>query len=150
MAGPPKQSNALKMAKGSKKLHSGEDIAPELLTKIPDHPFELGEAGMDEWTRVCGLLIEQQVLTEWDLPSIKIMCMEWERYVEAVNDIRKNGTYQKSNSGYEQQRPVVAERDKGFANYAKLLDKFGGNAVSRDRIKRRRPIEQKANKFGGI
>jgi len=148
--GPPKQSNAHKKATGSKKMHSGEDLTPDLLDEVPGCPEDLGEDGVNEWERVCALLLEEQLLTEWDLPSIKIMCMEWERYILAVRDIAENGTYQCSSSGYEQQRPVVAERDKGFANYSKLLDKFGGNVVARSRMKRVKPVEAKKNPFESI
>ena len=148
MPGRPKESNARKLAKGSNKIHAGEDLTPEYLTAMPDTPPDLNEDGQQEWQRVCTLFMEEQLLTEWDLTGIKIMCMEWERYISAKRDIDLNGAYQASpKSGYEQQRPIVAERDKGFANYAKLLGLYGGNAVSRARIKRVKPIEKGKNPF---
>ena len=144
---PPKQSKAHKTAKHSRKIHKSEDLTPDLLDKIPPRPSDLGKDGAKEWKRVCTLLFEEQLLTKWDLPTIKIMCMEWERYYHAVQDINEHGTYQTAQSGYEQQRPVVAERDKGFANYSKLLDKFGGNVVARSRMKRVQPKQEGKNPF---
>lgn len=150
MPGPAKRSNSFKKSVGSRKLHSGEDLAPEPLAVAPLPPKDLGKVGKDEWKRLTVQLVEQELLTDWDLPTIKMMCVEWQTYCDAVEDIRANGSYQKSNSGYEQQRPIVSERDKAFANYQRLADKFGGNPTSRAKIKRVKPQQVKENPFGNI
>jgi len=150
MPGPPKQSNARKRATGSTKVHAGEDIAPPLLVAVPDPPDCLGGKGSEEWVRVCALLIKEEMLTEWDLPTIKIMCLEFDRYCIALDHITENGEYFVTATGYEQIRPSSAVRDKAFKNYSLLLQRFGGDVVSRSRMKRIKPIEEKKNKFSMI
>lgn len=152
MRGPAKRSNAHKKKTGSRKIHHGEDLAPPLLDAIPAIPSFLKgkkEAG-EEWRRVCKLLIEEQVLTKWDLPTIKVMCSEWQRYCDACADIDKNGEYMKTQTGYEQVRPAHTIRNKAFGHYEKLLQRVGADVVSRARMKRVSPQEDDVNAFDGI
>ena len=134
----------------TKNKKTGRDLIPPLLKKIPDPPEELSENGKKEWKRVCKLLFIEQLLTEWDLPSIKIMCMEWDRYIKAVIYLSKNKSYQSTKNGYETLRPMVSERDKGFANYSKMLDKFGGNLIARSKMKRVEAVKGVVNPYEGI
>lgn len=152
MPGPPKRSNAHKAKNGSRKEHHGEDVAPPLLTRTPDVPVFLKgkKYAMQEWHRVCRLLIEEQILTRWDLPLIKILCSEWHRYCTACDDIDEKGEYMITSSGYEQVRPAHTVRNKAFGNYEKSLQKVGADVVSRSRMKRVRPVEEKKNKFGTL
>ena len=152
MPGPPKRSNAYKKSVGSRKIHSGEDIAPEPLSEIPRAPSTLGKLGKRKWKEVCALQIQEQLLTEWDLSDLEMMCKAWEVWIEAGEDIAKNGFYQASSrTGYEQQRPIVAVRDKAMADYQRLSDKFGGNPAARSRIKRVAPQQKAtANPFDGV
>lgn len=137
----------MKQQKPKRKIKKSDKLAPPLLDYIPEPPKGLRITGKNEWTRICTLLYDESLLTEWDLSLLHVMCIEYERYIDACKDIRKSGSYQKSRTGYEQQRPVVAERDKAFANYSKLLLSFGGNPASREKIKRCVSGEQKKNPY---
>lgn len=152
MPGPAKRSNAHKRATMSRKIHDGEDLAPEILDKMPTIPSVLSglKEAEKEWRRVCKLLIEQQILTEWDLPTIRIMCLEWQRYLDALEDIKTNGEFMVTSTGYEQVRPSHTIRNKAFDHYTSLLQRVGGDVVSRAKMKRIKPAVAKSNPFGSM
>lgn len=152
MPGPAPRSNQHKKTVGSNKIHTGEDIAPPLLDKVPAVPAILKgkRYAQAEWKRVCKLLIEEQILTRWDLATIKVMCLEWERYCLACDDIDQNGEFMVTHSGYEQVRPVHTIRNKAFGNYEKLLQRTGADVVSRAKMKRIRPPEKKGGRFDAL
>jgi len=152
MPGPAKRSNQHKKATMSRKQHTGEDLAPEIISAIPEVPPILSGRleAIEEWNRICSLLVEQQILTEWDLPTVRIMCMEWQRYCDAVNDIETNGEFMVTKSGYEQVRPVHTIRNKAFGHYTTLLQRVGGDVVSRARMKRIKPVQEESNPFGSV
>lgn len=136
----------------SRKIHDGEDLAPEILDKMPTIPSVLSglKEAEKEWRRVCKLLIEQQILTEWDLPTIRIMCLEWQRYLDALEDIKTNGEFMVTSTGYEQVRPSHTIRNKAFDHYTSLLQRVGGDVVSRAKMKRIKPAVAKSNPFGSM
>lgn len=150
MPGPAKRSNAHKRKTGSRHTHTGEDLTPEILTKVPSVPKDLGEHAKAEWKRICRLLVEQEILTEMDLATIKIMCQEYERYCRALIDIEENGEFQVTQTGYEQVRPSSGIRNQAFANYTRLLRHFGGDTEARAKIKRVRPQVEEKSKFDDI
>ncbi len=139
------------MSVGSRKLHAGEDLAPEPLTKLPYCPKSLtGKEGKAMWKNRLTLMIEEYILCEWDLKELECMCLEWQGYKDTLADIAEHGTSFISKTGVETLRPVVAEKNKCLANYLKLSDKHGGNSLSRARIKRVSPVEKTVNKFADI
>ena len=150
MPGPKKESNAHKKAKGSRKVHAGQDVAPELLKTPPKSPaFLKGKKyAIQEWNRVCKLLVAEEILTRWDLQTIKTMCNEWERYCIACEHIEANGEYFITTTGYEQVRPASGVRNQAFTNYTKLLRLVGGDVEARAKMKRVKP--QKAEDDGGF
>lgn len=153
MPGPPKQSNAHKKKTGSRKMHPGEDLAPPLIDRVPDVPaFLKGKHyAVNEWRRVCKLLIAEQILTRWDYTTITVLCSEWQRYCDACDDIDKNGEVMTTKTGYEQVRPASTIRNKAFGHYEKMLLRVGGDIVSRSKMKRIKPAKaEKKNSFGGI
>ena len=150
MPGPAKQSNATKKAKGSRKIHLGEDLAPPLLMAIPKPPAILSEIGREKWENICDLLISEEMLTAWDLSGLEALCLEFERYVEAVEDCRKNGEYFETANGYQTKRPVAVTRNQAFSNYTYLLKRFGGDVQARASMKRIRPQKEGKNPFGAI
>lgn len=149
---PPKQSNAKKLANGSKKLHAGEDLAPPIIDKVPAAPaFLKGKKfAVAEWKRVCKLLIEEGILTKWDYPTIQLLCSEWERYRKACDECDLFGEYMVTKTGYQQVTPCHVIRNKSFANYSSLLQRVGADIVSRSRMKRIEPKVKKGNKFDEI
>ena len=147
-----KRTNAHLKKTGSRKLHAGEDLAPEILENVPDVPeaLETMPRAVFEWNRVCGLLVEQQILTAWDLPTIQIMCLEWERYCDAVDDIAQKGEFFTTKNGYEVKRPVSVVRNQSYAHFTALLKRVGADVVSRSNMKRVRPQQEKSNPFEGL
>lgn len=147
-----KRSNQHLKKTGSRKLHAGEDLAPEILEIVPDVPADL--EGMTyataEWDRVCALLVEQQILTEWDLPTIRLLCFEWQRYREAVDNISLHGEFFTTKNNYEVRRPISSVRNQSYAHYSNLLKRVGADTVSRSNMKRVRPTQEKANPFGSL
>lgn len=149
MPGPTKRSNQ-HLAKIGKKIHLGEDLAPSLLTKIPDPPITLNPVGQKKWVEVCDLLLEQEVLTAWDLSQLEVMCLEFQRYIDAIEDIKKLGEYFTTGNGYECKRPASVVRNQAFLNYTRLLRRFGGDVAARAGMKRIRPQIAKSNPFADI
>lgn len=150
MAGPAKRSNAYLKKIGSRKIHSGEDLAPPLLDTIPEPPSTLQAAGIEKWRHICRLLIEEEMLTMWDLSALEALCLEFERYLEAVEDTRKGGEYFKTESGYETKRPIAVTRNQAYVNYTALLKRFGGDVMARANMKRIKPQKEKSNPFAGL
>ena len=150
MPGPAKRSNSHKLGTGSKKVHVGEDLTPPLLRSVPPPPRTLKEYGIEMWNSHLSRMIEEEMLTEWDLPELEAMCREWQTYCKACDNIDEKGTTFVMQTGYEQIRPIVGEKNKSLLNFNKLSNQHGGNNVSRAKMKRVRPVEEKENPFDNI
>jgi len=150
MSGKTKRSNQHLDKINSKSARIGEDLAPPLLDKVPRPPSTLRPAGRAKWRQICGLLIEEQILTAWDLSAIEALSLEWERYLDAVEDIRKNGETFVTDTGYEARRPASTVRDRSFGHFTALLRRFGSDPQARAGIKRVRPAVSKKNIFSEI
>ena len=150
MPGPAKRSNTHKQKTGSRHVHTGEDLTPPLLTEVPDPPATLGIYGKQMWDNHLGRMIEEEMLTEWDLPELEAMCREWQTYCLACDEIDEHGSFFITGNGYEQIRPIVGEKNKALGNFNKLSNQHGGNNVSRAKMKRVRPQVEEAGRFDKI
>jgi len=150
MPGPTKRSNQHLDRIGSKSARIGEDLAPPLLDRVPRAPNTLHPAGKRKWKEICALLVEEELLTQWDLSALEMLCLEFERYLLCLADIEANGETFLTTNGYQVKRPSSTIRDKSFDRYTTLLRRFGGDVQSRAAMKRIRPREAKKNPFSEI
>jgi len=150
MSGKTKRSNQHLDKIGSKSARIGEDLAPPLLDKVPRPPSTLRPAGRAKWRQICALLVEEELLTQWDLSALEMLCLEYERYLLCLADIEANGETFLTTNGYETKRPASTIRDKSFDRYTALLRRFGGDVAARAAMKRIRPREAKNNMFSEI
>jgi P27 family predicted phage terminase small subunit len=148
--GPSKRSNLHKQAVGSRHIHKGEDLAPKPITTLPHAPKSLGQEGKTIWEKQANLMIEEGILTEWDLMELEALSIEWQGYMDAVKDIQKNGVSFTTKAGNELVRPIVSQKHRCFRNFTRLSERFGGSNVARAKIKRISPVEKSTNPFEEI
>ena len=135
----------------SKRKKRTDQVAPELLHKVPPAPKVLKAEGKKEWRRIIKLLMAEEIITVFDTQEVLLACLEWETYIDARQVVADKGyTWESEKSGYTQVRPEVKIANDAFRNYSGKLALFGMNPYSRTKIKRVAPVEQEQNAFSEI
>lgn len=127
-----------------------QSITPELVKKPPKPPDILNADGKREWRRLVGLLIKEKIYTQFDRQSVLVACLEWERYVSCIRVVKEEGETWKGKNGYVQIRPEATQANKSFAAYTKMLQRFGQDPESRQKIKKVEKEKEDNNPFGDI
>lgn len=133
-----------------KSTNKGQEIAPPLVERAPAPPKVLNADGKREWKRLVKLLIEEKIYTQFDRQSLLIACIEWERYIGCIRVVKKKGETWEGKNGYVQIRPEATQANKSFSQYTKMLQRFGQDPESRQKIKRISPQVEEANDFDGL
>lgn len=129
-----------KKAKGTYRADRafGDEVEFDILSENILPPEYLGEEGKREWNRVIPQLQSRGILNVTDRGSITAYCLEWETYIEAKINLRKEGVYQpmtnKGGSEYMAVNPNVQVANKALANFIRIATEFGFTPSSRTRI----------------
>lgn len=118
------------------------DFSLELPVEAPEPPDFLGESEREWWDRVVGYLTKQGTVAKVDGVAVAMFCSALVEYVEADADIKQNGSYGKTDKGYEYLRPAVGVRSKAWDKILKMCRQFGMTAASRNSILRKSKSEQ--------
>ena len=135
MPGPVPQPTKLKLLRGNpgkRPLPKGE---PQPAACIPTRPEWLLPEAKREWNRIVPELYRLGLLTVVDRAELAAYCQSWAMYVDAVLDIRENGTTFETQTGYQGPRPSVALMVKMMDKILAFAARFGLSPADRSRVK---------------
>lgn len=134
MSGPPPKPTRLKLLQGNPGRRPLSENEPQPEIARPTRPHWLLPEAKREWSRIVPELLRLGLLAKIDRAMLSMWCQCWGMYVEAVRDIRKNGTAFRTEKGYEGQRPSVAVMNKMIERMTALSARFGMTPSDRSRI----------------
>lgn len=140
------------MAKGRKavpdnihKLHGnfradrhGDGLKVESLSRVPDPPDRLLKSypdGATEWRRLAPELHKLGVLTEIDLTTLEMYCTIFDRWVNAEQDVLREGYMMETPNGYQQQNPAMQVVNSCIKQLQSLAAEFGMTPATRARMR---------------
>ena len=132
--GRPPKPTALKLLHGTARPDRVLKNEPQPEIGRPTRPHWLLPEAKREWSRIVPELLRLGLLAKIDRAMISMWCQCWGMYVEAVRDIRKNGTAFRTEKGYEGQRPSVAVMNKMIERMTALSARFGMTPSDRSKI----------------
>jgi P27 family predicted phage terminase small subunit len=127
----PTATKKLEGNPGKRKLNDAEPRPAATKPACPKHVQ--GEA-RKEWNRVSKDLHAAGLLTKIDKAALAAYCVQWGRWVEAEESLRKHGPVVKSPTGYPMQNPHLSIANKAMTQMQKSLVEFGMTPSSRSRI----------------
>ena len=101
----------------------------------------------EEWRRVAPLLIKQRIITEMDVTLLATYCLAYQRYRDALNQVREHGISAKKNShgNIEHSAWYRVLRDSQLA-MLKVMQELGMTPRSRSDLPPE-PLEDPLEKF---
>lgn len=88
-----------------------------------------------QWSQVLTQLKDAGVLTNVDVPALRLYCEAFARWKLAHERIAKEGPVVKSRNGFAVQSPYLHVANKSFDQMLKILTEFGMTPSSRSRVK---------------
>ena len=134
MAGRPRKPTKLHILHGNpgkRPLPKGE---PQPALGIPSRPEWLSPEAKREWRRVVPEPHRLGLLAKIDRALLASYCDCWGRYVEAVKDLRENGTTFTTDKGYQGPRPSVGIAQKALQQMMQLSARFGFTPADRAKL----------------
>lgn len=99
-------------------------------------PSWIPKHGKKLWRRLCPQLMEEGIITEWDITSFEAMCMAYHMMREAQELIASEGLTVKAERGDTIKKHPAFTLYKENANlYRQFAELFGLSPVSRQRLK---------------
>jgi P27 family predicted phage terminase small subunit len=119
----------------------GSQAAPPEARLILECPPELGSLAREEWDRVLRELPDAVEIENCDRGPLAIYCVNYERWCEAVEAVRKYGAVIKSANGFPVQSPWLSVLNQAEATMLKIANEFGFTPASRNRFPRWRIVD---------
>lgn len=132
--GRPPKPTALKLLHGTARSDRVLKNEPHPQIGRPTRPHWLLPEAKREWSRIVPELLRLGLLAKIDRAMLSMWCQCWGMYVEAVRDIRENGTTFTTEKGYEGPRPSVGVMNKMIQKMTTLSARFGMTPSDRSRI----------------
>ena len=132
--GRPPKPTALKVLEGNPGKRPLNKREPRPTAGAPTRPEWLLPEAKREWNRLVPELTRLGLLATVDRASLSAYCQCWAMYVDAVKDIKENGTTFVTDKGYEGPRPSVAIMNQMLQRMGSLSAKFGFTPSDRARI----------------
>jgi P27 family predicted phage terminase small subunit len=111
-----------------------DEFAPNPIRNTPIAPHFLNQWGLEEWERITPLLIDYNLLTEFDKSMLYNYCNEYGKYIECEIILRQQGRVIKTKTGYPIVNPLESMAQRSLQNAMKIADKFGFTPASRTSI----------------
>lgn len=108
------------------------DPAPPELAR---HPH-----GATEWNRLAPMLRQAGQITPADRSALLALCIEWDRYLTAMNEVHKLGLVVQTKSGYPMANPFLLVATKALAGCNRLWPELGLTPSSRARLSATPPL----------
>jgi P27 family predicted phage terminase small subunit len=101
---------------------------------IPAPPKWLEGEGRKEYRRVARLLVDLRVLTEADAVALAAYAQQYQRWVDAEEQVRKLGMLIKSPNGFPIYNPYLSIANQALKTMRQFMQDFGMTPASRSRI----------------
>lgn len=121
---------------GKRRLNTNEPRPPPATADFDDPPPELAEnkVAIAEWSRLAPMLRIARQVTEADRGALIALCLEWSRYLEAMQKVKQSGMVVQAPSGYPIPNPYLAIATKALSGCQKLWPELGLTPSSRSRV----------------
>jgi P27 family predicted phage terminase small subunit len=120
------------------------EAQPPISERVPRPPVHLFGSARKEWFKIAPLLHEVGLLTNLDTRALEGYCMNYGRWVEAEEEIRRTGTVIRSKNGQPTISPYVRIANDSYQAWTKALIEFGMTPSSRSRVTISKPEEPDA------
>jgi len=126
---------------GRRPFNADEPAPPEPAHAFDSPPPELAEfaAASAEWRRLAPMLRIARQITEADRAALIALCLEWDRYLDAMKQIKRLGLVVKAPSGYPIPNPYLSIATRALAGCNHLWPELGLTPSSRSRVKTEGP-----------
>jgi P27 family predicted phage terminase small subunit len=98
-------------------------------------PRHLNTIAKAEWRRVMHELANVGLLTVVDRAALAAYCQAWAEWVQAEQELERNGRVLTTDKGYAYPSPWVAIRNNALDAMRKFAVEFGMTPSSRSRVK---------------
>ena len=121
---------------GHRPLNVNEPTAPALDDSFDTPPAELSTSpkAQDEWRRLAPTLRRTKHVSVTDRTALVAVCLEWGRYLDAMDRVRIGGMVLTTPQGYPMTNPYLTIATKALAACTKLWPELGLTPSSRSRI----------------
>ena len=121
---------------GHRPLNADEPRPPSADDSFDSPPVELVAAprAQEEWRRLAPTLRKARQVSVTDRTALIALCLEWARYLDAMEKVREIGMVIKSPSGYPMTNPYLSIATRALAACTKLWPELGLTPSSRSRI----------------
>lgn len=136
-AGRKKKPTQLKVLRGTaqKSRLLVNEMDPDKYDSPPKAPDGLNDYGKAAWIQACTVLTDLEILTKVDHNMLFAYCMEWGKYLEFEDELRKEGRIiEIKKTGYKMPHPLVALAKESLKSAQALAVQFGFTPSSRGRI----------------
>lgn len=133
-AGRPPTPTRLKILRGNPGKRALNPREPKPKRGLPPCPKHLQGEARREWRRMGKQLDQLGILTSIDKSAFAGYCVQWARWVEAEEEVRKTSAIVKAPSGYPMVNPWLTIAGAAYDRMIKVLTEFGMSAASRSRI----------------
>jgi P27 family predicted phage terminase small subunit len=127
---------------GGRRLNPDEPKPPPPTEAFDEPPPELATNAIAaaEWRRLAPMLRVVRQVTEADRAALIALCLEWSRYLTAMQKVEQAGMVVQAPSGYPMQNPYLPIATKALAACAKLWPELGLTPSSRSRVTTAGPL----------
>jgi P27 family predicted phage terminase small subunit len=115
------------------------DDPPDALT---NHPVARAE-----WMRLAPLLRKAGQITEADRSALVALCIEWDRYLDAMTRVQTLGLVVTTKTGYPMTNPYLSIATKALAGCNRLWPELGLTPSSRSRVQASQPLDLPGDPF---
>lgn len=127
--GPSKEPLALKLVKGTDRAADRRAAAVDAPSASPDKPAWLagvGDVASETWDeRVAELSKIPGLLCKSDGPALAAYCVAWQRFLDAQEEIARDGITCFGEKGGQYQHPAVGIQNKAIEVIGRIGAKFG-------------------------
>jgi len=132
----PTEQRRLDGNPGHRPLNDDEPRTPVLDDTFDTPPPELAASprAVNEWLRLAPALRKSRHVRVTDRTALMAVCLEWARYLDAMDNVRTIGMVVKSPSGYPMTNPLRAIVVRALGACTKLWPELGLTPSSRSRV----------------
>jgi P27 family predicted phage terminase small subunit len=122
---------------GKRALNDAEPVPQTPDATFDDAPIELDDfpGAAAEWRRLAPMLRQARQVSEVDRSAMIALCLEWDRYLSAMVQVKKAGMVVKAPGGYPMTNPYLSIALRALAGCGRLWPELGLTPSSRARLK---------------
>lgn len=108
--------------------------ASNVVPLAPPCPAELSDGAKQEWGRIVGELVANDVVTQFDVGILAVYCNAYAGWLEAIEKINEFGAMIKSPNGHPIQSPYVAIANRHSDTMLRCAAELGLTPASRAKL----------------